>query len=131
MNFNNDLLSDTVGAHFAGRVSRLLGDSVSVTECEYDVAADVCMLWTSAATDNIGSSMTSLEAKIRARTRVSSVAIYACKKGVFRIELHGCIGEYKRWSQIQLRIRDTDRLLFFLFGLLASLAGVIFYLCYR
>ncbi len=131
MNLKNEILSDTVGAHFAGRVQRVLGDWVSVAGYEYDVGLDVCELWTSAPTNACDMSIASLDVKIRARTRVASVSTYPRKKQGFRIELRGCLGEYKRWTQMQLRIRNTDRLLFFLFGLLASLAAFIFYLCYR
>lgn len=126
-----ELLSDTVGAHFAGRVNRLLDGYMSISEHEYDVAADECRLWTTVTSNDMGQSMTSLEAKLRARTRVKTVSIFVCKKGGFRIDLHGCMDEYKRWSQMQLRIRNTDRLLYFMFGLFVAGAGFIFYLFHR
>lgn len=126
-----ELLSDTVGAHFAARVNHLLDSYMSVVEHEYDVTDDVCRLWTTVTSNDMAQSMTALEVKIRARTRVSTVSIFVCKKGGFRIELRGCIDEYKRWSQMQLRIRNSDRLLYFIFGLLVSCAVLVFYLFHR
>lgn len=128
---NSELLCTTIGAHFAGRVEALLGDYVHITECDYDAAADVCRLLTSAASKTMGLTMQTLETKIRARTRVTTVSIYACEKGRFRIELHGCMEEYTRWSKLQLRISSTERLLYFVFGLFFSLACFVFYLFYR
>ena len=125
---NVELLSDTIGAHFSSRVEAVLGDYVRVTECDYDINKDVCRLWTSTVAGDVGQSMHALEVKIRTRTRVNAVSIFACKKGGLRVELHGCMSEYKRWSRSQLRIRNTERLVYFLFGLLAA---VVFYLFYR
>lgn len=125
---NVELLGSTIAAHFAGRVNYLLGDYMSIESCDYNATTDVCTIETSSATDNMSVSMQALESKIKARCRVDSASIFACKKGGFSIELRGCINEYKRWTRQQLRIRHSDRLLYFLFGLAVAAA---FYFVYR
>lgn len=128
---NNKLLVDTVAAHFAGRVNFLLGDYVSIDECDYDSASDTCTVLTTAASTNVGESTLALEAKIKARTRVDSVSIYMMKKGPLKVVLRGCMAEYKRWTRAQLRLGNTERLLYLLLGFLACLACAAVYLHHR
>lgn len=123
---NAKLLGDTIAAHFAGRVNYLLGDYVSIESCDYDALTDICTILTSSAMDNISASMQALELRIKARAQVQSASIYACKKGGFRVELRGCMDEYKRWTREHLRIRYTDRFLYIIIGIVVAVAFYFF-----
>ena len=125
---SNELLSETLSAYFAHHVDNVLGNYTTVTDREYDVPADVCTVWTSACSHDINQSMDALKDRIRARTRVNNVSIYASKKNGFRIVLTGCLPEYKRWSQTQLRIRNLEAIHYFVLGILITLAISVFYL---
>lgn len=130
---NLELLSDNVGSHFACRVDRLLNGLMTVEQYDYDAASDTCTLTTSSVMSSAGQSLSDLELRIRRRTCVNTVSTYACEKGKFQIVLNGCMKEYKRWASVQLRISNTDRLVYFVLGSLAalSMACFIFYLFHR
>lgn len=124
---NNELLSETVSAYFAHHVDSVLGAYTNVTDREYNTQTDVCTVWTSACNQDINQSMDSLKDRIRVRTR-AAVTIYPTKKNGFRIVLTGCLSEYKRWSQTQLRIRNFEAIHYLMLGALIVLAIFVFYL---
>lgn len=126
---NSELLNETVSAYYAGHVDAVMGDYVRVTDREFDPSTDVCTVWTSAASKDIGHSIFALQERVRMRTGVRDVSIYATKKG-FSVVLTGCIDTYKRWSQRQLQISMPEKLIYFLLGCLVATC-VVFYLCNR
>lgn len=125
---NSDLLNETVSAYFAGHVDAVMGDFVRITDREFDPLTDTCTVWTTPANKDISHSMFALQERIRMRTGVSGVSVYATSKG-FSIVLSGCMNEYRRWSRKQLNMRGYERLVYILLGALA--ACLVFYLCNR
>lgn len=125
---NVELLNETVSAYFAGHVDMVLGDCVRVTDREFDPLTDVCTVWTSSASKDIAHSIYALQERLRARTGVKDVSIYATKKG-FSVVLTGCIDEYKKWSSRQLRISASERIIYLLLGVLAAAICFVLYLC--
>lgn len=123
---SNELLNETLSAFFAHHVDKILGAYTSVTDREYNALTDECTVWTSACSHDINQSMDSLRDRLRMRTAVDSVSIYASKKNGFRIVLSGCLEPYKRWSRTQLRIRNLEAIHYFVLGALIVLAVFVF-----
>lgn len=116
---NADLLSETISAYFAGHVDAVMGEFVSITAREFDAAKDTCTVWTTQAKKDVAHSVFVLERRLKMRTNVTEVTIYVTHKGL-SIVLKGCIDEYKKWSQRQLRLRSPERFIYLLIGALVA-----------
>lgn len=122
---NNELVKETVSAYYAGHVDVVMGQYVRITAREYNTETDVCTVWTTSASKDIGSSVFAIQERLRIRTGVKEVSIYATKAG-FSVVLSGCIDEYRRWAQKQLRLRMPERIIYFLLGVVMT--GLAFFL---